>query len=131
MKKIIGALVILLVLAVPAWAKIAAKTSTGNISHSVTLDKGGVLRSVRLHLGAAGASGTLTVRQDSHAGAAFDTVLYSRDMTGVTDIWYAWQQPVAMAPGDAVLITWTDPSGTVVWTSQVDIQESLTGYSQE
>ena len=47
------------------------------------------LREVRIHLSAAGGAGNLTATVDAAAGAAYDAVLLTQDMTAVTDL--LWQ----------------------------------------
>lgn len=56
----------------------------------------------------------LVIQLDSDAGSLFDTVLYTRDMNGVTDIVYMFDVPVPIRQNDVVKCTWAN-TGSVNW----------------
>jgi len=51
------------------------------------------LHEVRVHLGAAGAAGALTVTMDAGAGSKHDTLLYTQSMGAVTHVEKTWETP--------------------------------------
>ena len=89
-------------------------TGTGTIGATFSLANSNnvssiELVSIRLHLSGAGGSGSFTAAIDSHLGAAYDTVIYTKDMTAATD---ACQMYV---PEEAIL---DNESGlTFAWTA--------------
>ena len=85
-------------------------TATGAAAISTTVSPGRAfaLESVAVHLSAAGGAGNLTVTVDANAGAAYDVVLKTIDMTSITD--WVWQpeRPIELASGDKVVIAWAN-----------------------
>jgi hypothetical protein len=93
--------------------KIIKYTGAGNIA--VTLDPGAAYEFIgfRMHLNGAGGATNLTITIDNIAGAAFDTVLDTIDMTAVTNL--TWRtggtykdycEP--LLAGDKIVIAWTN-----------------------
>lgn len=84
-----------------------------------------LLHGFKVHLSAADAAGeTLTFTMDSAKNSAvtyWDTLLYSKVMTGVTDIVRFFSEPIPMAAGDAVKFAWTN-TGTKTWGTEIWIQ---------
>lgn len=64
----------------------------------------------KVHLSAAGGAANLTATTDAAAGAAYDTKLYSQDMTSVTDLVQVFDPPIPMQSGDEVDFAWTNGS---------------------
>jgi hypothetical protein len=64
--------------------------ATGGVAIASTLAPGKAwqLESIRLHLSAAGGAGDFTATLDHGAGAAYDLVIATQDMTTTTD--YVW-----------------------------------------
>jgi hypothetical protein len=86
------------------------KTAALAINESIEPDKFGQLHEVRLHLSAAGGAGNLTVTLDANAGAAYDTVLLTQDMTLVTDLLWQPTLPIPYDKGDKIAIAWANGS---------------------
>ena len=69
------------------------------------------LISVRIHLSAAGTAGDFTITQDSYLGADYDTVLFTQDMTSVTDLYKTWQFKEAVFDNnDKIVFEWANGS---------------------
>lgn len=70
----------------------------------------------KLHLNAADASGeTLTLTLDSKRSSYLDTLIYSKVMTGVTDIIYMPSDgPIPFVGGDILKFAWTN-TGAKTW----------------
>lgn len=75
-------------------------TGSGNISTTLSIETMGThyieLVSIRLHLSDVGGANNFTLTQDSALGSEYDTVLFSQDMTAVTDIYKTY------VPGEAI-----------------------------
>ena len=61
-------------------------------------------------MSAAGAANTLTITLDALAGAAYDEVLLSQDMTAVINLNWTPVRPREYANGDAIVVAWTNGS---------------------
>lgn len=69
----------------------------------------------RLHLSAAEASGeTLTLTRDAYKGSAWDDLILSQAMIGLTDINYMPDNPMPMDANDILKFAWTN-TGTKTW----------------
>ena len=88
-------------------------TATGNaaISKTVTPSQEAALDSIMLHLSAAGGAGNLTVAIDAIAGAAYDTVILTQDMTLITDLLWQPDRPIELDSGDAIVVAWANAAG--------------------
>jgi hypothetical protein len=87
-------------------------TGTGAISFSADPDHPASLVCVRLHLSAAGgAAENFTVTLNSARGAAYDCVLFSQDMTTVTDILWIPERPIPVINNDVLDFAWTNSNG--------------------
>ena len=98
-------------------------TGTGNIATTVTPGGASALESITLHLSAAGGANDLTITVDANAGAAYDTVLLTQDMTLVTDLVWQPDRPIEMVSGDKIVLAWTNASSrtyglTVKWSGR-------------
>jgi hypothetical protein len=74
------------VMNVPQTATATSTNTTGAIAKTVAPGAAWRLMGLNLHLSAAGGAGNLTITSDAGAGAAYDTLLYSQDMTSITDL---------------------------------------------
>ena len=92
------------------------QVATGAAAVSSTLDvasgrEGVLLVGFTLNLSAAPvASENFTVTLDATDGAAYDTVLYSRDLSSgsVTDVLYQFEPAVFLKQGDKAVAAWTN-----------------------
>jgi hypothetical protein len=86
------------------------KNVTGAAALATTLAPAVAFRlaEVRIHLGATGASGTLTATMDADAGSAYDLVLFSQAMASVTD--FTWQptRPMCFTAADEIDFAWAN-----------------------
>ena len=91
-------------------------TATGSaaIAASMAAPSGQARRlvSVGVHFGVApAAAGSLTVTLDAAAGAAYDTLLQSASMVGVTDWLWLPEQELILMPDDAVAVVYANADG--------------------
>ena len=102
-----------------------SSTATGAAAINTTVSPGRpfALESVSVHLNGAGGAGNLTVTVDAAAGAAYDVVLKTIDMTSLTD--WVWQpeRPVELAKDDKIVIAWANAGAktyglTVRWSGR-------------
>jgi hypothetical protein len=84
--------------------------ATGAAALSETIDPGEAfqLEHVKIHLSAAGGAGDLTVTIDANAGAAYDVVLKTQDMTAVTDFVWSPERPISFENGDKMVVAWAN-----------------------
>ena len=70
--------------------------ATGGVAIASTLAPGvgWQLESVRVHLSAVGGAGSMTAILDHGAGAAYDLVLLTQDMTALTDYIWTAERPL-------------------------------------
>ena len=94
------------------------KTAAVAINESIDPGKTGQLHELRIHLNAAGGAGNLTVTLDANAGAAYDAVLLTQDMTLVTDLLWQPEQPVYFDKGDKIVVAWAN-AGTKTYGLEV------------
>lgn len=84
-------------------------TGSGALAESTTYAQAFELEEVRIHVGVAAASAeNLTVTIDAAAGAAYDTLIKTVAMAGVTD--YVWipDKKSLLKAGDQIDIAWTN-----------------------
>lgn len=69
--------------------------ATGSAAIALTVAPGvpWQLWEIRLHMDAGGAAGNLTITMDAGAGAAYDTLIYTKAMGGIADVVYAFNPP--------------------------------------
>lgn len=77
----------------------------------------------KMHLSAADTNGeTLTLAIDANEGAYWDTKIYSKVMTGVTDIIYFPEVKIPMLARDILKFSWTNTGGKTwgveLWTQK-------------
>jgi len=101
---------------------IMKSTTTGAaaIATTITPTAASAIDSMMLHLSAAGGAGNLTFTIDAIAGAAYDTVLLTQDMTAVTDLYWQPDRPIELDSGDKIVVAWANAGGktyglTVNW----------------
>lgn len=88
-------------------------TATGSAALAKTITSSGAWRldSVRVHLNAVGAGGDLTVTLDAIAGAAYDVVLFTQDMTAVTDLVWIPDREIILTASDELDVAWANAGG--------------------
>ena len=94
--------------------RVERATGVGAIATSVTPTRPSQLESVRLHLSAVGgAVGAVafTVTINSLAAAAYDTLLFSQDMTAVQDVFWQPDRPLTIMNGDTIDVAYANGSG--------------------
>lgn len=68
-----------------------------------------------IHLNAAPAtSENLVIARDCVRGSSFDTKIYSRDMNGIQDISYMFEEPIKCEADDVIDVTW-DNTNSKTW----------------
>jgi len=87
-------------------------TATGAAAVNTTVSPGRqfALESVSIHLSAAGAAGNLTVTVDAAAGAVYDVVLLTQDMTLLTDLHWQPDRPIELTKDDKIVVAWANAS---------------------
>ena len=92
---------------------ILSQQVTGATAINTTVNPGRQwkLDSITLHLSAAGGSGILTISLDAAAGTAYDTVIFTQDMTLVTDLYFQPEQQINLKPNDGIKISWANAGG--------------------
>ena len=88
-------------------------TGAAAIATSMTVPSGGTykLMSVSLNLNVAGTtSEAFTITLDANAGADYDVLLYTADLStsGVTDLVWMPDQPLYLEGGDAIDVAWAN-----------------------
>lgn len=130
---LVGQGVLLALVSLLFWATLCearvTKTYTGTGAVSVSLDSEltsghWAVEQLALHTNPAGGAGSLTVTVDSAAGAAYDTLVYTKSMVGVTDVvWRAVpynDSPLILKAGDKLAVAWANAGGatwglTITW----------------
>lgn len=82
--------------------------ATGAAAIASTLAPGRAFQlvEVRVHLSAAGGAGNLTATVDANAGAAYDAVLITQDMTAVINLVWQPDYPLLFDSGDEIDFAW-------------------------
>jgi len=86
-------------------------TGIAAIAYALTFTAEALVREVRLHLSGAAGVETLTLSIDAGAGAAYDAVLDTKAMNGLTDYYYRPDVPMHFVTGDALKLTLTNAGG--------------------
>jgi hypothetical protein len=87
-----------------------ATAATGAIALTVNPERAWQLEEICVHLSAAGGAGNLTAILDANAGAAYDVVILTQDMTSITDLVYAPERPLVFENGDKLVVAWANAS---------------------
>jgi hypothetical protein len=87
--------------------------ATGHGAISTTLAPGvpWQLEEIRVHLSLAGGANNLTATVDHGAGAAYDIVILTQDMTTIADLSWQPTRPKEFGAGDELDIAWTNTNG--------------------
>ena len=93
-------------------------TGAAAVSMTVDPDRQWMLDEIRVHLSEAGGAGNLTVTIDANAGAAYDYLLATQDMTSVTNYSYQPTRPINLDAGDKIVIAWAN-AGTKTYGIEV------------
>lgn len=93
-------------------------TGAAAVNYSLSPGIGFQLREVRIHLDAVGGAGNLTISVDSAAGATYDAVLATQDMSAVADLCYMPDHPHEFVAGDVLKIAWAN-AGTKTYGIEV------------
>ena len=97
-------------------------TGTGAINIDLAPDTGFQLIEFRVHLSAGGEAGNLVLSVDSGDGAAYDAVLETTAMVGLTDHVYLPTMPRQFSKGDELNVAYANnAAGTtygveLIWT---------------
>jgi hypothetical protein len=83
-------------------------TGSGNIATTVAPAVPWVLLEVRLHLSAAGGANNFTATMDAGAGAAYDCVLLTQDMTSAVNVHWQPDRPIVFSKTDELDFAWTN-----------------------
>ena len=83
-------------------------TGAAAISRTINPDRAFQFEGLTIHLSAVGGAGDLTVTLDANAGAAYDAVLLTQDMTLVTDLLWQPENPISCDKGDKIVIAWAN-----------------------
>ena len=89
------------------------EVATGAAAIATTVAPSGAWRLdlVKVHLSGAGGAGDLTITMDAIAGAAYDVVVLSQDMTAVTDLVWMPDNELIMTADDEIDIAWANAGG--------------------
>ena len=84
---------------------------TGNtaIARTIVEDRRWKVRDIKLHLSAVGGSGNFTMIIDSIIGSAYDTVIFSQDMTSIYDLVWVPKEDIIVEALDTLNIAWSNP----------------------
>jgi len=96
-------------------------TGAAAIAHTLAPTTQFQLNEVRVHLDAGGAATDLTITLTAAAGAAYNQVLLTQDMGGVTDIILLPAQPHDFVAGDAIVVAYANGGAAtygldVIWS---------------
>jgi hypothetical protein len=98
----------------------SVQRATGAVALAAKLAPGYAFRlhEVRIHLSAAGGAGNFTATMDAGAGAAYDTVLKTQDMTSISDFHWQPTWPLLFAATDEVDFAWAN-AGTKTYGIEI------------
>jgi len=86
-------------------------TGIAAINETIIPSSAWQLDEIRVHLSAAGGAGNLTATIDADAGAVYDNVILTQDMTLVADLVYQPDRPMLFDSGDKFVIAWANANG--------------------
>ena len=98
------------ILELNARSKVVNVTGAEAIAYTLKPGSKFRLKEIRVHLSAAGEAGNLTATVDAAAGEAYDAVVYSQDMTAITDLFYQPTFPIQFEATDEVDFVWANGS---------------------
>ena len=114
---LIAAMAFVFVVTMAATSQISGRyykeIATGGAAIATTVAPSGAWRldMVKIHLDAAGGAGDLTITMDAIAGATYDTVLYTQDMTAVVDLVWIPDNALLFTAQDEIDIAWANAGG--------------------
>jgi len=88
------------------------------IASSVAPKQSFQLEEVRVHLSGVGGAGDLTLSVNSGAGAVYDAVLVTQDMTALADYFYLPSKPLQFQKGDEIDVVWAN-AGTKTYGVEI------------
>jgi hypothetical protein len=94
----------------PQVSTVVSTAATGAVAKTVAPAAKWQLNEIRIHLSAAGGAGNLTATMDAGAGAAYDSVIYTKDMTSVVDLVWIPDSPIVFSATDELDIAWANAS---------------------
>jgi hypothetical protein len=89
-------------------------TGSAAVAYALTFTDEAMVNEIRFHMSAAAGAETLTVSIDASAGAAYDAVLGTQAMNGLTDYRLAPDVPIHFVSGDVLKVTFAN-SGNRTW----------------
>jgi len=97
-------------------------TGAGVVAYTLAPGTAWQLESIRVHLSAAGGAGNLTATLDNGAGAAYDYVILTQDMTALTDLIWNPERPMEFSGTTELDIAWANANSRtygieVIWKS--------------
>lgn len=96
----------------------ARATGAAALALTVAPGKPWVLLEMRIHLSAVGGSGNLTATMDAGAAAAYDTVLFTQDMSAIADKHWQPTRPIPFSATDELDFAWAN-AGTKTYGIEV------------
>jgi hypothetical protein len=93
----------------------------GAIDETITLSRAVRLEEIRVKLGAAGSSHNLTITMDHPAGAAYDFVIYSQNVNGLTDFTASLNDGAGLfvPAGAALNVAYSNPPTARDWAFEL------------
>jgi hypothetical protein len=88
--------------------RVQRATGAANIAMTVAPAVAFQIEEVRVHLSAGGAATNLTITVDSGTAAAYDIVLLTQAMNGVTDLVWQPDRPYIFSAGDEIDIAYAN-----------------------
>lgn len=105
-------------IAAPNRGLISYATGAAALSHTFTPTNQVYITNIRLHLSAAATQETFSVYINSAKGSAYDTVLYSKDLTDLTDVSWIPAGKLLVNANDVITLTWTN-TDTRTWGTEI------------
>lgn len=94
----------------PFVAETFAGTETTRFAYPCEV--GGILTELRVHINTAPATAeNFVITCDANRGAAYDTVILTKSMAGVTDYIWTPEDPITFFAGDILVCTYTNTDG--------------------
>jgi hypothetical protein len=90
---------------------VSEQTGTAGMTLTVEPSTDFQIDQLRVHLNAVGAGGSLMVTIDDASGVTYDTILFTQDMTLVTDVVWLPTRPILCKDGDKVVVSWANAGG--------------------
>lgn len=99
--------------------QIYRRTDSSAISVTFTPNRQWELEGIRLHLSAGGAATDLTVTVDSSYNSAFDIVLLTKAMSGISDYDYRWDPTHKFLNKDDKIVVAYANGGSATWGLEI------------